>query len=172
MGVEVKDFSQTVNRIYQKHLARFGAEGAQLRDVMDSARPEIRMMIDSGELAIDIDGVIDAELLSVDSSNGKQADRVLAHLADGEGSLYVDGDPMLDVVVTLGKGLRKQWRDITSADLVLMDELRYQNVRKQQNAYSTWRSVFAPVAAALVPFGTIGDAVAAGVFDTAERRTA
>lgn len=168
----MKDFSQTVNRIYQQHLARFGTAGAQLRDVMDSARPEIRMMIDSGELSIDIDGVIDAELLSVDESNGKQADRVLAQLANGQDSLGIATDPILDVVVTLGKGLRKQWRDITSADLVLMDELRYQNVRKQQNAYSTWRSVFAPVAAALVPFGTIGDAVAAGAFNGAERRSA
>lgn len=172
MGDKVSDFSQTVNRIYQRQLSLFGSSGAQLRDVMDAARPEIRMLIDAGELSIDIDGVIDAELLSVDESNGKQADRVLAQLANGQEYLTIDADPMLDVVVTLGKGLRKQWRDITSADLVLMDELRYQNVRKQQDAYGNWRAVFAPVASILVRFATIGDAVAAGAFTAPERRTA
>lgn len=172
MGDKVSDFNQTVNRIYQKQLSLFGSAGAQLRDVMDAARPEIRMLIDSGELSIDIDGVIDAELLSVDESNGKQADRVLAQLANGQDYLNIDADPMLDVAVTLGKGLRKQWRDITSADLVLMDELRYQNVRKQQEAYGVWRSVFSPVAAILLNFDTVGDAVAAGAFTTPERRTA
>ena len=166
----MSDFSQTVNRIYQQHLARFGSDGAQLRDVMDSARPEIRMLLESGELSIDIDGVIDAELLSVDASNGKQADRVLTQLANGQNSLGIDADPMLDVVVTLGKGLRKQWRDITPDDLFLMDQLRFDNVRKQQDAYSQWRQSYSPVAAVLLHFATIGDAVAAGAFTTPERR--
>lgn len=164
----MNEFSHTVNKIYQKHLSYFGSDGAQLRDVMDAARPEIRMMIESGELSVDLDGVIDAELLAVDESNGKQADRVLAQLANGQETFTFDADPMLDVVVTLGKGMRKQWRDITSSDLRLMDELRYQNVRKQQEAYGVWRSVFAPVAAVLIRFDTVGAAVAAGAFD-AER---
>ena len=167
------DFSQTVNRIYQKHLAKFGANGANLRDVMDAARPEIRMMIDSGELHIDMDGVIDAELLAVDESNGKQADRVLAQLASGQSTFDFEGDdPMLEVVVTLGKGLRKQWRDITSTDLVRMDELRFQNMRKQQDAYNAWRTVFSPVASILLHHATIGAAVQAGAFGSSERKSA
>lgn len=168
----MSDFSQTVNAIYQKNLALFGSTGAQLRKVMDAARPEIRSLIESGELTIDINGVIDAELLSVDESNGKQADRVLAQLANGQATFSLDPDPMLDVVVTLGKGHRKLWRDITSSDLVLMDELRYQNVRKQQDAYGAWRAVFSPVATILVRFETIGDAVAAGAFTAEEGEAA
>lgn len=166
------DFNQTVNRYYQDALSEFGPEGAQLRDVMNIVRPRIRALVDSGQLEIDVDGAIDAELLTVDVANGKQADRVLGRLSNGYDALALVDDPMLDVVVTLGRGLRKQWRDVTANDLRLMDDLRFDNVRKQQDAYSSWRAAFSPVVAVLAGFATIGDAVAAGAFTAPERRTA
>lgn len=160
----MKEFSTTVNQIYRDALAEFGADGAQMREVFATVRPRIRALVESGALTIDVDGAIDAELLAVDMANGKQADRVLAQLAGGQEQFSFDSDPMLDVVVTLGKGLRKQWRDITAVDLRVMDELRYENVRKQQDAYGQWRVSYSPVLSVLDRFSTVGDAIAAGAF--------
>lgn len=164
----MKDFSSAVSRILQQTFAEFGNDRVQLRDVMEVAHPRVKALIESGELSIDIDGVIDAEMLAVDSAHGKLADRVLAQLANGLETLTIDEDPMLDVIVTLGKGLRKQWRHINSEDLILMDNLRYDNMRKQQDAYGAWRAVYSPVAAVLIRYDSLESAVAAGAFGSAQ----
>lgn len=164
MEAAVSEFQDAVNTAYQKALAGFGSEGAQLADVIGEALPHLRMMVANNALRLDIDEIITTALRDADTRNGKQADRVLAQLAAGGDSLDFDGDPMLDVGVTLGKGLRKRWRDITADDLELMDVLRYENVRKQQDAYTSWRVVYSPVAHILKRYATVGDAYADGAF--------
>lgn len=160
----MSEFSTTVNQFYREAVAEFGVDGAQRQEVFAKVRPRIRALVEAGLIDIDIDEAIDAELLVADEANGKQADRVLAQLAGGQAHFAFDADPLLEIVVTIGGGLRKQWRDVTREDLQLMDSIRFENARKQQAAYVQWNGFVTPVMSVLDHFATIGEAVAAGAF--------
>lgn len=86
------------------------------------------------------------------------------------------GDAYLDVAYAFPSG-RKMWRDATLADLMLLDNRTWEAVElgaESMVAYDDWRGFYSPVAAVLINFPTIGDAVAAGAFaeSFSDRRSA
>ena len=76
-------------------------------------------------------------------------------------------DPKLapNIVVILGDGKRKPWRNVTADDLRDMDRIRYHNYRKQAVAYDEWRESYDAVLPIVSRHGTVGTAASRGAFD-------
>lgn len=69
-------------------------------------------------------------------------------------------DPLLDVVVTLGKGRRKAWRHVNADDLAAMVDLRKQNTNSARRAERRFIKDVTTVYDELVAAGTVGEMVA------------
>ena len=99
----------------------------------------------------------------VDSSQGRAADRIIGRLASGQVSMF-DAGEVLDMVVTLGGGMRKSWRFVTESDLADMYETRRQNHDKQVEAFLRFKEDYEAVLPVVRMFGTVESAVSAGAF--------
>lgn len=159
------DWNDTVSRIYREAVADSGAAGIDRQLAYDTAVGRIKKLIDTGALKLPIEKAIRSELDKADSRDSQRADNVIKRLLSGSGSLFTDeGDPLLDLVVTLGKGRRKAWRDVTGADLADMTSLRQGNVRSVVMSFEDWRGDVDAALPLVVAHGTIGAAVEAGAF--------
>lgn len=163
------EWDATVTRVYQQVVAEADPdEGTTTAEAFKEAAARIQVMVDSGELFVDVSQAIKAALRRADETQGRAADRVIKRLATGQEPLGLDDDPALDFVVVLGDGKRKPWRHVTESDLRDMDRLRYQNYRKQMLAYDEWRESFDRVLPTVAQYRTVGNAVAAGAFTPAD----
>jgi len=157
------EWVDTITRIYREALAEAGPEGADRQEVLMVAAARVAMEVRSGRLAYTIDSFIQSELIKVDESDGKKADTIIRAAAIGQASFDLS-DAVLDVVVTLGNGRRKSWRDVNSDDLVAMNEVRYRNYKAVRDSYQDWFKSYRAIAPVLLQYKTFGAAVAAGGF--------
>lgn len=150
---------------YQRIVAEYGNEGVTKDRALSDAVDIVMKRIDLGEVA---EPSRRSALLKlgndIDNRQGKAADKVIERLANGEGDLILDGDPFLDTVVTLGKGIRKTWRYITVEDLRMMADLRADNHRKVEEAERKFQRNVALVIATTAAYTTVGMAYEAGAF--------
>lgn len=152
-------------RIYRETIGGAGREGIARLDAFEEAAAVIMSGIQSGRLTLDLESAVRSALHDIDKRDGKSADRILKSAALGD--VPLDGLD-IDVVVTLGGGLRKQWADVNAKDLAAMDDLRFQNVAAAQASYAEWRRSFSAVLPVLIEYRTFGAAYEAGGFPPAE----
>lgn len=161
--------NQDFVRIYRETVGAAGREGISRQDAMEEATAVILTGIQSGRLQLDPEAAVRAALTEIDKRDGKSADRIIHAAATG--NVPLDGVD-IDVVVTLGGGLRKQWADVDAADLQRMDDLRFENVAAAQKAYAVWRQGYSAVLPIVLQFGTFGAAYEAGGFPTTPHTSA
>lgn len=121
----------------------------------------LRDMYMNEEIFIPIEEILNAALIRVDERDGGQADAAIRALRMGQGELRIDGVSILTLVVTLGGGRRKLWRDFNVADLDELDRLRYQNVANAKAAYDEWRDNYEAIYDDLLTAGTVARLVSA-----------
>lgn len=159
--------NQTIRRIYRETIAAYGAEGVDRREAMESALATVMVEINAGRLDLGLESAVLAELRKADEADGRDADTIITRLSYGQVPITEDD---LDVVVTLGKGRRKVWRDVTGDDLVQMRELRRENYLKAKGAFDEFASNVNRLLPVLFEFRTVGEAYTSGGFPPAEAR--
>jgi hypothetical protein len=152
-----------ITRLYRAVVADAGVEGITRRDATEQVVQQARHLVDSGAIVLDTDDLIRQMVKRADESDGNRADHLLADLAAGQDDLGPEVEPLLDYVVTLGRGRRKAWRFVGRIDLQEMNEIRYGNVRAAQTAYfKGFKPQFDAWLPILLKHPTIGAAVEAG----------
>ena len=160
------EWDTTVTRVYQEVIAEADPDdGVGRQEAFTTAANRIQDMVNAGELFVDVSQAIRAALERADKSQGRAADAVIKRLATGQDDLGLDDDPTLNIVVILGDGKRKPWRNVTADDLRDMDRIRYHNYRKQAVAYDEWRESYDAVLPIVSRHGTVGTAASRGAFD-------
>lgn len=157
-------FKETVSRVYREHGALYKDAPVPRSEIVESATADLMIEVKAGRLEIDAEEAIRAALMQADESDGRAADRILARAARGEVPLAADD---LDVIVTLGKGMRKPWGSITAEDVDAMNQLRFENMRKTRDAYSAFNADVMAIREVLKEHGTFGAAFEAGGFPPA-----
>lgn len=158
-----------ITRLYRAVVADAGREGITRRDAIELVVAQARPLVQSGALALDTDDLIRQMIRRADESDGNRADHILASVAAGADDLGLDGDPLLDMVVTLGRGRRKAWRFVGRIDLQEMNEIRFGNVRAAQTAYyKGFKPQYDAWLPVLIKHSTIGAAVLAGDLPAAQ----
>lgn len=169
MGPLVIDYQTAVQATYREVIAAHSGptDAADRQECVKEAKDRILDGIDRGEIeSPEIGSLVARDLRSQDESDKNAADAMIDLLVYG-GQDTLDLDDMLDVVVTLGAGRRKPWRFINDGDLELMDEVRYRNLDRQQQAYSAWRPKFLALRSAYRVHGSTLAVFAAGPVDLA-----
>lgn len=164
MPEENFEWEEYVRNIYQDVVAEAAETGTSLRDASQVAAQRILEAIDCGDVKIDLLDVVIRAIKHADEQSGKKADKLVADLVGGRFKLF-DTDEDLETVVKLGGGERKTFRYINADDLEKMDELRYENKRRQEEAYYKWRQVFVPCRNVVRRYEHIGHAFESGAFD-------
>lgn len=160
-------FKETVARIYREHAAHYKGAPVPRAELIESATADLLIEVRAGRLTIDSESAIRAALMQADESDGRAADRIIARAARGEVPL---SESDLDVIVTLGKGMRKPWGAVTAEDIDAMNSLRFENMRKTREAYSAFNADVLAIRDLLKEHGTFGAAYAAGGFPPAEAK--
>jgi hypothetical protein len=153
--------NRNVARIYREAVASYGPSGADRQEAFASAYATILNEIRNKRMVIDLEAAIRSELVKADESDGRAADGVLRRAATGDAPI-VPAD--LDVIVTLGKGKRKQWADVSADDLAEMHDIRYQNYRAAKTSYEEFREMYYTLRPVLFQHKTFGAAFEAGGF--------
>lgn len=152
-----------ITRLYRAVVADAGREGITRHDAIELVVEQARPLVESGAIVLNADDLIRQMVKKADESDGNRADRVLADLTAGVDDLGVDCEPLLDFVVTLGRGRRKAWRFVGRTDLDEMNEIRFGNVRAAQTAYfKGFKPQYDAWLPVLIKHPTIGAAVEAG----------
>lgn len=142
--------------------------GINRQFAFEIAHNRIRSLIDNGELQIDLDAMTDryirTKLKEADESDGRAADKIIAKLIRGQETFDIEGEDFLDVMVTLGDGLRKPWKNVGTEDIFTMYEIRADNMRKQEEAFKKFTEDMRSLSRALNGFNSIGEAWRAGKF--------
>ena len=154
----------TITRVYREAVASYGPEGINRPEAIESAAATLLVEVRAGRLDIDMESAIRAELRKVDEYDGRAADAIIERAAYGAEPLTADD---LDVVVTLGRGLRKAWRDVSPADLEQMNEIRYDNYRKVRTSFEKFNTAVGRIKQVVLDHGTVGAAYEAGGFPPA-----
>ena len=157
--------SNTIRRIYREAVASYDGEAVTRAEATESALATIMVEVMAGRLEIDLERAVRAELRKADEADGQAADAIIRRMSHGEIPLT---DEDLDVVVTLGKGMRKVWRDITGDDLVQMRELRRENYLKAKGAFDEFASNVNRLLPVLFEYRTVGEAWSNGGFPPGE----
>jgi hypothetical protein len=154
-------YDNTVQRVYRETIASYGAAGVNRREAEEAAENILMAEVNAGRLLLDQRRALRSELRRVDEADGRAADRLIERLAYGEAPL-VAAD--LEVVVTLGSGMRKAWHDVVPSDLAMMVELRQDNVNKARASMNAFRAAVARIRETVFEYGTVGAAFEAGGF--------
>ncbi|GAB2970075.1 hypothetical protein [Nocardioides montaniterrae] len=161
--------NEYITRLYRAVVADAGREGITRREATEQVVAQARPLVDSGALVLDADDLIRQMVKRADESDGNRADHILADLANGADDLSLEVEPLLDYVVTLGRGQRKAWRFVGRNDLIEMNEVRFGNVRAAQTAYfKGFKPQYDAWLPILLKHATIGAAVAAGDLPNAD----
>lgn len=158
------DYEQVVSRVWRETVAATSVEGIQSREAKEAAAMTLARMVEADELKIPYLDAIYAALDRAEDADGKSADRIIKHWNSGQSGFDLEGDPGLDLVVKVGRGMRKTWRNINADDLRQMDVNRYENARNAANAYDDWRNFYNAAVAAVIEAETFGAAVDGGLF--------
>jgi len=151
-----------ITDLYRAIVADAGAEGITRREALDQLVEQVIPLWKSGDVELDPADLIRQAGRAVDESDGHRADDALAQIAAGADDLSLDADPLLDCVVTLGRGRRKTWRWIVAADLLEMDANRFGNVvAVTRNYREKWKPQIDAWLPVLMRHPTIGAAVEA-----------
>lgn len=156
-------FNEAVTSEYRRAVARLGdsTTTAKKLDAFAFAAEALMNRIHTGELELPIEDALHAALAAADARDGQTADSILGRLARGELGLDLWPDPMLDIVVILGRGRRKAWKHVTADDLSDMAELRNQNTKAARRAERRFIKDVETVYADLVTAGSVGALVEA-----------
>ena len=152
---------ETITRVYRETEGLYGVEGVARQEAVESGVATLMVEFNAGRLDIDVERYFRRRLIEADETDGRSADLILSRAAFGQVPL-VAAD--LDVVVTLGNGLRKQWADVTLADLTAMNAIRYQNYKQAEKAYNDFNSAFIRLREVMLHHGTFGAAYEADGF--------
>lgn len=154
-------FHDAVTATYRDVVARMAnkSEAVNRQDAFAHAAEIVRQQIHDGLIDIPIEDAIHAALTAADSRDGQAADKIIGQIARGELGLDLWPDPRLSLVVVLGEGNRKVWRDVTAYDLKLMVELRKQNTNAARRSERRFLKDVAAVYDDLVTAGTVGSLV-------------
>lgn len=156
-------FKETVARVYREHAATYAGEVPRA-ELIEGATASLLVEVRAGRLAIDEESAIRAALVKADEADGKSADRIISKAARGEVPLVADD---LDVVVTLGGGMRKTFWLVTNADVDQMLEVRNRNYAKVRDSFRDFRMDVDAILPVLEKYGTFGAAFEAGGFPPA-----
>lgn len=159
----------TVLRVWRETIVSYGSGGVNRREAVEAAENTLMIEVEAGRLQMDVRRAIRAELYKADEADGRAADNLIEKLAYGHVPIDA-GD--LDLVVTLGGGLRKAWRDVVPADLEQMVDLRFVNFEKARKAFASFRDAVAHIRETVFEHGTVGAAFDAGGFPPADFATA
>lgn len=153
------NYISTITAMYRAEVGRLTEDDdtTDRRTAFAFVEEKAAAMHARGELDIPVTDIINAVLVKADEKDGSAADGAIRSFAAGQYELEFDGDSLLSMVVTLGRGKRKLWRDFTVDDLTELDRLRFQNVSSVQAAYADWRESFDTLLPQLIAAGTIGD---------------
>jgi hypothetical protein len=164
---------ETITRVYRETVGLYGAQGVNRQEAVESGVSTLMVEFRAGRLDVDVERYFRRRLIEADETDGRNADTILRRAAYGQVPLHVAD---LDVVVTLGKGLRKQWNDVTLSDLRSMNEIRYENFKQAEKAYDDFNAAFLVIREAMLEHVTFGAAFEAGGFppstETAESEVA
>lgn len=149
-------------RIYRETVGRSAAAGITRQDAIEEASALILTEIRAGRMAVDVEKAVRRQLVAVDESDGRSADQIIKQLAGGASPIT---GIELDLVVTLGKGYRKQWGYVNAADLTLMNELRHDNAQKVWSAYEDFNRDYRRLLPVLFEHGDVQTAFEAGAFE-------
>lgn len=156
-----------ITRLYRAVVADAGREGITRREATELVVEQARPLVASGAITLNTDDLIRQMVKRADEADGNRADHVLADLAAGADDLGLECEPLLDMVVTLGRGRRKAWRFVGRVDLDEMNDIRFGNVRAAQTAYHRgFKPQYDAWLPVLIKHPTIGAAVAAGDLPT------
>ncbi|MFA5606614.1 MAG: hypothetical protein WDA07_05445 [Leucobacter sp.] len=153
--------TETIRTIYRETVAAHGDHGIKRETAIGEAAEVLLEMHQYGELIVDVKRAIRAELMKADERDGKSADAFLRRMAV-DGLPLIDDD--LDVVVTLGGGLRKPWRRVTSRDVREMMRVRMENYRSVKASYKEFEANASALLQVLASHRTVEAAHAAGAF--------
>lgn len=155
---------EIITRVYREAVASYGDDGVDRPEAIESALATLMVEVRAGRLEIDAERALRAELQKADEADGRSADSILRRAAYGEIPLTADD---LDVIVTLGRGRRKSWRDVTPLDLKQMNDIRFENYRKVKTSYSEFNAAYMMVRDVVLQHQTFGAAWEAGGFPPA-----
>ncbi|MDF2991861.1 MAG: hypothetical protein K0S37_2375 [Microbacterium sp.] len=157
-------YTDTIARVYRETVASYGPEGINRPEAIESATATLMIEVRAGRLELNIESAIRAELHKADEYDGRVADAIIERAAYGTEPLTDDD---MNVIVTLGRGLRKSWRDVSPADLEQMNEIRYENYRKVRSSFEKFNQAVGRIRVVVLEHGTVGAAYAAGGFPPA-----
>jgi hypothetical protein len=152
---------ETITRVYRETVGLFGTQGVGRAEAVESGVATLMVEWRAGRLEMDAERYFRRRLIEADEADGRSADTILRRAAFGTIPLHVAD---LDVVVTLGGGLRKQWNDVTLPDLTAMNRLRYENYKQAETAYNDFNSAFLILRGVMLEHVTFGAAFEAGGF--------
>lgn len=156
-------FKETVSRVYREHAATYAGQVTRA-ELIESATASLMVEVRAGRLTVNAESAIRAALVKADESDGRSADRIISRAARGDVPLVVSD---LDVVVTLGGGMRKAFWTLTDTDLDQMIEVRRANFVKVRESFHEFRVDAQIVQWAVREHGTFGAAFQAGGFPPA-----
>jgi hypothetical protein len=161
--------NETVSRVWREAVASYGPSGVSKREAVEAAENTLMVEVRAGRLELDLRRAVRAELTRADEADGRAADHIIERLAFGQVPID-DGD--LDLVVTLGGGFRKAWRDVVPADLEQMVEIRHENFRKVASSFKSFQAAASRIRETVFEHGTVGAAFAAGGFPPSDLTSA
>jgi hypothetical protein len=154
-------FKDTVTRVYRETVNSYGNESIERTEAIASATATLMVEHRVGRLEVDVERAIHAALLLADAADGRSGDSIIHKAASGKTALTLAD---LDVVVTLGGGLRKSWEFVTTDDLASMHDLRYANYKAARDSYESFYEAYLALRPVLFRYETFGAAFAAGGF--------
>lgn len=161
-------YNDTVQRVWRETVASYGPEGISRPEAIEAASATLMVEVRAGRLDIDMERAVRAELVRVDEADGRAADNIIERAAYGEVPLT---DESLDLIVTLGGGRRKAWRDVNPDDLDVMSELRFENYRKVRSSFEKFNLAVRRIRSTVVEHGTVGAAFDADGFPPVDLTT-
>jgi hypothetical protein len=144
---------ETITRVYRETVGMFGAVGVSRQEAIESGVSTLMAEHRAGRLDVDVERYFRRRLVEADEKDGRNADTIMRRAAFGQVPL-VAAD--LDVVVTLGGGLRKQWADVSLSDLVAMNDIRFQNYQQAEQAYMDFNKALVRIREVMMQHGTFG----------------
>lgn len=153
--------NQTITRVYREAIDSYREHGVKREEAVESALATLMVEYRAGRLKVDIEAALRAQLVRADESDGRSADGMLRRICQGNVPLIEED---FDVVVTLGKGLRKTWRFVTTEDISSMIQVRFENYKMVRESFEEFNTNAEFVLAHVERHGTIYAAYLAGAF--------
>lgn len=153
-----------IAEIYRAIVGQGKRNSVARQEAIEEAAQVVEREIAEGTIVLNQRSAIHAELKRIDEADGNRADAIIATAA--KGGVTLEGLD-LDVVVTLGGGLRKLWKHVQADDLQGMLERRQLHVSQASDALTTLTEQVEVLLPTVTAYGTFGAAYKAGGFPPA-----